>query len=226
MPPGGESRCRIRGSAAWCVVVEHPAAPGEHESGVRERSEVTRCPERSDLGHGGCDSGVQQLRHDAHEKRPDPAVACGERACSQQLHGADHLALDEGPHSRGMAVDECLLDAHGFLGGDPVACQGAESSRNAVDVAVLVDSVLDDRERGRHAAVDLVGDLDQSAVAGDVDDLFDGQGLWAESHVRVGRFRLLIRSAYLPWSALPGQAIHDPSPERAVSPSAPWTRHA
>ena len=45
-----------------------------------------------------------------------PLSACGERACSQQLHAADHLAFDERAHAGRVAVDESLLDAYGFSG--------------------------------------------------------------------------------------------------------------
>ena len=98
---------------------------------------------------------------------------------------ADHLAFDERAHARRMAVHECLLDAHGFVRGDPVAREGTESGRHAVDGAALCRwrSSTTARE-GAMLCTDVVGDLDVRAVSGDVDDLFDRQGLWPEPHVR------------------------------------------
>ena len=122
----------------------HRAFAHRGECAVRQRSEVARAAQRTELVNNGGDARVEHRRIGLRGLQAHAGAAGGQRRQAQQHQRADDLALDLGPGARRVRADEAALQGHAVFGGDVLGGQRAEPGGDAVVRLRIAGQRLDD----------------------------------------------------------------------------------
>ena len=161
-----------------------------------EWRQVAGAAQRSVLAHDRHDACVQHVRVRLCDDGTHAGPACTQRGQTQEHERADDFFLDLRSGARGVRAHERQLQLGSHLLRDVATRQRAESSRDAVDRRGILGEFLDALTRRLDFSNRLGSDFYLRAVAGDGDDLVDGQCADADGHglgsSSVGHIWLLI----------------------------------
>ena len=171
---------RNRGVDLVASVDAYATLAHEGERAVAERREVTGAAERAVLVDDRSDPLLQQGEVETQRLLADAGAAGREGLHAQQHERSHDLLLDLGARAGGVAAHEGALQLGTLLVGDVGRGERAEPGRDAVVGDRVLREALDDGAGGPHPLPGAVADLDAGVVAGDGDDLVDGEGPVAE----------------------------------------------
>ena len=103
------------------------------ERHVRERREVTRAAERSELVHDGGDAGVEQRRVRLRRRGANARDATTEIGEARDHHRAHHFGLDLGTNACCVGTDERALELAALVGRYGRGRERTEAGREPID---------------------------------------------------------------------------------------------
>ena len=133
----------------------------------------------------GSDAGVEHLDDLLDERGPDGRVTLGEGVHPQQHGGAHDLRVQGLADSRGVGEDEPALELLLRTVVDALVRELAEARVDAVDGIAVGHELLERPPSGGDAPAGLLGQHDLRALAGDLDDILEREGLAVGPYVHV-----------------------------------------
>jgi len=153
------------------VAVRYRAVAEETECHVSERRQISRRPDRPQLGHDGMDAPVQARDHRFDDRGPHSGRAARQGGGKQE-HDRSHVRLREGrAHAPGVAQDEVPLEVGTRAWWNDDVLELPDAGRDSVDCLRARRQPIDEGAAGAQGLLRTRGQRNLLTPAG---DRFDG----------------------------------------------------